>query len=635
MLKVGLLVILMLFSFIGFSKKKEPFYPASQISPELKENSNSVVRSRKALLEIISTEKINYTVREIVTILNDNGDKEGILYIPYNSNIKPEIITACFYDADGKLLKKVKNTEIYDQSYFDGFSMYNDARFKRITPQINSYPYTVEYEYNLQFDGIIDYPGWIATDSYNKSVEFSSYEIKVKKGIDIRFKEKEVEIIRNTEKEEGQVCYSWEIADLEALEYEPYSVPLDQIVPYVQISPVEFSYYNVEGNMESWKNYGKWISGLLKGNDILPEERIGFLKELVKDETDDFEKVKKIYEYHQEKNRYVSIQMGIGGFQPFSAEVVDGVSYGDCKALSNYMVSMLKAVGVESFYTVINAGKNADEVITEFPSQVFNHVIVTVPLKKDTLFLECTNKFAPCGYLSDFTSDRYALIINGENSKLIRTKSYDESVNTWNGSASVKISDEGNAEIYDTVVFCGLQYDMIEDEIRKTREKQLESEYKSNDIPGARFLDIQYEAEKQIIPSATRVREIEVARFATTMGDRMFLPVNVLNKRTSVPKKKTKREYSFELKMSFHDSDEVVYFIPDGYEIEYLPEPKMLESEFGKYSSSLKVEKNKIIYTREDLRYSGIFPPEKYSDYVSFSKEIVSSDNQKIVIKKL
>jgi hypothetical protein len=119
------------------------------------------------------------------------------------------------------------------------------------------------------------------------------------------------------------------------------------------------------------------------------------------------------------------------------------------------------------------------------------------------------------------------------------------------------------------------------------------------------------------------------------MGDRMFLPVNVLNKRTSVPKKKTKREYSFELKMSFHDSDEVVYILPDGYEIEYLPEPKVLESDYGKYLSNLKVEENKIVYTREEIRYSGIFFPEKYFDYVSFSKEIVSSDNQKIVIKKL
>jgi transglutaminase-like putative cysteine protease len=632
----GVLFVLLLFHFSsGYGFKKEVFYPASDIPPQMIENANSVVRNREALLEIQSKTKIRYTIKEIVTVLNSNGDKEGVLYMPYNANSKPTVITANFYDATGNIIKKVKDSEIYDQCYFDGFSLYSDARFKTITPQISIYPYTVEYECTYDFNGMVDYPDWMPCDAYFKSVQYSSYTIKIYDDSEIRIKESKIEASKKAESGEDCTVYFWEIENSEAMEYEPFSPALYELIPYVEVSPITFSYYEKEGNMSTWDDFGDWINMLLIDKDILPEERITQLKELTAGMSDPFEKVKTVYAFLQEKTRYVSIQLGIGGFQPFAAATVDEVGYGDCKALANYTKAMLTSVGIESYYTLVKAGRDAEEVDPDFPSQSFNHVIVAVPLANDTIFLECTSQFAPCGYLSDFTSDRYALLISENGSKLVRTKSYDEKVNTWQSNTTVNINESGSASIFDTVCFRGTQYDMVEDELRKTKDKQIEAEFKSNKIPGARILDISYLAQKEKIPNATRMRNIEVDKFATKMGDRFFFPLNVLNKRTAIPRKCKDRKYPFEIDKPYSDFDRIVYILPEGYGVEYLPAPKDLVNEFGEFSYQIRQDGNKLIYERKDVHLSGKFPAEKYMDFVNFSKEIVGADGQKVILKKL
>ena len=156
-----------------------------------------------------------------------------------------------------------------------------------------------------------------------------------------------------------------------------------------------------------------------------------------------------VYEYFQNKTRYVNVQIGIGGWQPIEANTVDRLGYGDCKALAFYLKTLLDKVGVKSYYTIIHAGNDAEALIKDFPSNQFNHVILCVPMenKKDTIWLESTNQIIPFGYIGTFTDDRDALLIDESGGRIVHTPKYTAQDNIIIRKATVTLMENGQAEL--------------------------------------------------------------------------------------------------------------------------------------------------------------------------------------------
>ena len=111
--------------------------------------------------------------------------------------------------------------------------------------------------------------------------------------------------------------YTWHVKNMKPVSAEQGAANSAYIYPSVKLAPNKFSYYGYKGDLSSWKNYGLWIKQLYAGLDQLPDDRKTFFNDLVKNATDDKEKIGLIYNYLQRNFRYVSIQLGIGGFKTF------------------------------------------------------------------------------------------------------------------------------------------------------------------------------------------------------------------------------------------------------------------------------------------------------------------------------
>ena len=617
---------LVLLGSVTFLPAKELKYPVSAIPASLKENAHTVMRLYQQELEIKSEKSATVSITEVRTILNKNGENNVNfmeLYDPMNKifNLKGKV-----YDATGKQVRSLGSEDVVDRSYISNSSMYDDNRVKIMDSKYLTYPFTVEYTYEIEMKQTLFLPSW-SHGTENTSYENSTFIVKTPAEYVLRYKEYNLprEVVKSNLDEKK--VYTWTLNNLAARTREPMSSVSSPNYPLLLLAPNKFEVADTKGTSESWKELGIWAASLIDKKDKLPESTILKLKELTATCKNDYEKVKLVYEFMQQKTRYVSIQVGIGGWQPFDAETVDKYSYGDCKALSNYTKALLAVVGVKSYYTLVKAGKGSNNIDPLFPSSQFNHVIVCVPIEKDTLWLECTNQRMPCGYNGDFTDDRDVLLIDGENSKLVHTRIYQASENCINRTTKVQFDEDLVGASTVNTHYVGLCYDDIMPIYYADHADKLKIVTQRIELPSFTLSNFSYMENRSRTPSFEENLNLSVRNYINKLvGDIALLPLNFINKLTSVPDKVRNRKTDMCIRRPYIENDTVVFRLPKGYKVTELPEKSEISNEFGKYLAMSSLNGDSITYIRHFELFEGVFPATAYPDFREFLEQISTAD---------
>ena len=375
---------------------------------------------------------------------------------------------------------------------------------------------------------------------------------------------------------------------------------------------------------------------LLSGAQAIPETTKNDIKELVANVEDTQEKIRLVYEYMQDRTRYVSIQVGIGGWKPMLATEVDNLGYGDCKALSNYTKSLLDVAGIPSYYTILYGGGDKRDIQKDFPSLQGNHAILAVPVEDDYIWLECTSQTVPYGFIADFTDDRDVLIITPEGGEIVHTKIYKEEDNSQLLNGSVTLTENGDLKATVTLHSQGTQYDDSYQVERYSEEDKKTHYYDLWDYVNNMSIEtIIIDNDKEKAELKEEVTFL-AKNYGTFAGDDMLVSLNALNKFRLLPNKNRERRYDIEISRGFYDKDEVRINIPNTMEIRELPEDVAISNEYGKYTYSVRRQgENELLYKRTFVLNEGSYDKVKYDEFRKFLKSVVKHDNQKIIVNKI
>jgi transglutaminase-like putative cysteine protease len=611
-------------------------YSILRIPAALMKNANAVIRLEEATFTIKNPGEAYFKEKQVITVLNENGDEYANFAAWYDKFIDIRSIEGVLYDSWGKEIKKLKNRDIQDKSGVDDISLFDDNRIKTHNFYHKVYPYTVEYEVEFKYNGTMFYPPWFPQHRSLVSVQQSRYTINCPEAYEFRYKAYQYKGEPAVVRDKGIKSFTWSISDLPAIVREPYTYGLRRLAPIVLFGPTEFEMEDYKGNMRTWQDLGKFFYALKQGRDVLPEDIKQAVHELTDKINDPATRVKLLYEYLQRNTRYISIQLGIGGWQPFDARFVATKRYGDCKALSNYMAALLKEAGIASNYAMINAGDGIDDIFTDFPSSQFNHVILCVPLQKDTIWLECTDQFKATGYMGGFTGNRHALIVDENGGKLVRTPNYSINDNRQLRVIKAKLLQDATLEAKVTTGYTGMQQDDIQFLInRLSKDKVKERLHKQFDFATYDISSFDYAEKKSMLPVIDESLAITVSNYATITGKRLFITPNVMTKTHRKLLADSTRKYDIVLNYPYKDVDSVEIELPPGYEPEAMPKDVALSSPFGKYAATVKLSDNKLVYYRSAEYYSGRFPATDYPELVKFYEAIYKADRARAVLVKM
>lgn len=602
---------------------------AQNILPDsLTKGANIIKKQEEIVFEIRDVDEAKLNVHQVYTVLNADGERALVFQQLSNKAMVLDEAVISMYDAQGKVITKMKKKDIYKQAVLSGLADDDNFYHNQLKPP--AYPVTVEYAYQVLYRGTLWYPDYeIAGDQ--ESVIASSFTVKVPATLDLRYKNQAIGIEPKMSQEGSNKIYQWSVQNLAPIRLQEKGMSADGCYPAVMLAPNRFRLYNSAGDMSTWKKFGEWEQGLTTGLETLSEERKAFFVNLVKNAANDREKVAAVYDYLQKNFRYVSIQLGIGGFKPFPAAFTDEKKYGDCKGLSFYTHSVLKAIGVKSHVALINAGHNKLPVDPLFPTSNFNHMILCVPQVKDTLWLECTSQDADFNFLGSFTENRYALLITDNGGVLVRTPVSDPARNSLKFTSFVQLNADGSGITKTNLSASG----DLKSQLRavEAEKHDVQKEYFVHNLGFKQPDDFSFARNEQ----KDYLLQLSIEKIPEFMaGSKMFLAPSLhYPGAVSMPAADNrKQDYYFGSVLQYHDT--TVFQLPEGYTKDVFPKVMDIADEYANYRTlySYDEQSNRITSIRSFCIRKNKVPA---ADYVKVKKvfdSILADATQKIIIKK-
>jgi transglutaminase-like putative cysteine protease len=565
----------------------------------------------------------------IIRINSRAGEDYADISINYYRDNPVTNLNAWITNGNGKIVRYLKNKEISESNTVSS-TFYTDYFTKKFILKHNEYPYYITYIYQTTVKQYLSIANWHPVIALDVPTIEATLTFRQPDDFKVNIIQNNInnpEIISAS----GIIIQRWTATYDGTLRREVYSPDPWDYLPGVHIVPVQF-HYGLPGSMESWQSFGIWQTKLIEGLDELPASE----KELVKSEilniSEKKEIVKTLYHYLQDHTRYVNVQIGIGGLKPYPASYVAQNKFGDCKALSVFMKALLKFSGLESHYVLVNAGESTPMFYPDIPHLQFNHAMIAVPLENDTVWLENTSNWLPFGYHGIFTQNRTGLLIDGDNSKLVKIPPLQPDQTTCSRKIFYNIVESGGTNVRTVFTYKGAAFETLNNLlINYTTEDQNEIIHNFLPFPAFDLVDWKMIKNDRDNECITLTATLETNQIVNPIGDQYYFSFQ----QSDIPdfEQPSSRILPLRIPYPLISCDTLVYKLPAGRNIIQFPDETYIKSKYGSYSISF-VNKGKSIEIHKQFKLNPILvEPQEYSEFYSFIASIKTSEKLKILFR--
>lgn len=616
----------------AFSVQLTGQFEVEKIPSEILPFAQDVVREENMRIEVKSESNATLYVRKAITLLTEESNANQFVS-DYTKDCRIKRLQISLYNKNGQFIRKAEKSEYQDRPANQETGEYSDVWYKYLTINHNEYPYTIVIEYEKELSGMYfaAFPDW-GVGCFGRAVEKADIVVDVPAGFDIQYRSIQLDVEPEIKAEDSRKIFSWYIRNLRAVPEEPLIPAPGELLPHILISPARFQIDNYSGSLESWEDYSAFIHRLFEEKNAIPDDLKIRVEEITESASSIEQKVNLLYNLLQNEMRYVSIQFGIGGWQPFDPAFVHEKKYGDCKALTNYMYAMLKTVGITSFPALVQSGYPFREIQNDFATPEFNHVILYVP--EADLWLECTSNSYPQNYIGSSNSGRKALLIKRNGGGLISTPTFSAQDNKESHRILIDLKKEGAASISIHHLASGYAhepYRYLAHHLSYPEQLEwLNTRYNISTFSTETFHIEAHDSQ----PKSKMQIEADIERYAARAGQRLFVSLNQFTAFANIPPEVEERIHDVVFREGHLEVDTIKIELPEGYMVESLFEEHIeFESVFGNYLLEIIERKPSSITLRREFEiFQTRQAPEFYEDLCSFLKNVAQADAQKLVL---
>jgi transglutaminase-like putative cysteine protease len=618
--------------------------------PAHDDKTNAVVLYDELVVTVAPTGKIKYLTRRALRILRPDGEGWGTVRVNFDQQTQITKLHAWSIPADGKPFE-VKEKQAIETSLYgvENGELLSDTRTRVLKIPAATPGSVIGYEYEQE-----DYPYLLLTDwdfQENIPVRASRYTLNLPAGWSFQVNWLNHAVVEPTSVAPGQ--WQWSVTDLKPIRDERNMPPWQKIAGRMSLALIKPG--DTGKKALTWADVGAWHSELTRGRQDANAQMRQKVAELISTKTTPLSKMNALAGFVQTDIRYVAIELGIGGYQPHAAADVFQHRYGDCKDKATLLASLLREIGIQSYYVFINTVRGAVDVNTP-PNLAFNHAILAIALPEDVddpsllavmrhptlgrlLFFDPTNPFTPLGRIDGGLQANYGLLVAAQSGELLALPQLPASSSYVRRTAKLKLNAQGDlaGDLQDVRVGdsaadarYGLRLATQESDRIQPVEHLLADSLTSFNLTHAEIANLSVTD----LPFEWHY-SFEAPRYAKLAGDLMMVRPWVLGSQsTGLLETREPRQNPIEFDGPQVDSDNFEIALPDGYEVEELPPATNLDIGYLAYHSKTEKVGRTIRYVRSlEVKQLSV-PAAKADQLKDFYRQVYGDERRMAVLKK-
>ncbi len=583
--------------------------------PAHDEKTDAVQLYSEKIVTVQSADKIKTTVREAYKILRPGGREFGTLVVSFNSHTKITGMRGWCIPAQGRDYE-VKDKEAMEISLpkIDGSELVSDVKVKVLRIPAAEPGNIIGYEYEEEGQPFVLQDIWSFQEA--SPVREAQYTLQLPAGWE--YKATWINYPETKPSQVGNQAH-WVVSDIKPIRPETEMPPLHGVSGLLVVS-----FFPPGGGankgFQNWKEMGNWEAGLEQGRrDASPEIKQKVVS-LTGSAATPLGKMQALAKFVQGDIRYVAIELGIGGWQPHPAPEIFTHRYGDCKDKATLLSSMLREIGVESFYISINTVRGG--AAPDRPPMIgwFNHEILAVQLPESVkdnslvaivehpklgrlLIFDPTDEYTPFGQLRGELQANHGLLVTPDGGELLKLPQLPVTRSGVQRTAKLKLSPNGTlsgdfveTRHGDSGLWQRMTLKSVTKEADKIKpiETMLSHSLSTFQITKASVLNLNL-TDQPFGYQYSLVAE----NYAKNAGNLLLVRPRVLGTKSSdLLETKEPRKYPVEFDGPSRDTDTFEIALPAGYEVDDLPPPVDADYGFASYHSKTEVNGNMLKYTR-------------------------------------